>query len=329
MKNFKKILAIILTLSVCYVSSFSVLATEISYDDSYEFVTSESTGEKISIEEIDRLMDEKNEALLQDNIDEYKKINETLDDYGVDTVSLQEVISLTGTVPTFNANEDVNRLYASTATFQTVYSTYVKNGVSYRAMRVYATPNGQTGVLYKTGSTSLRDSATLPSKIMTVLETASSYGVGLIRKIGAVYSAYDSLSSAIDELSPTSTITDIQANYTWNIAETCVFIYFPSTVASGAWIIKGRYSKVSLGVGISIPTLKIDGNNVTASVLQKNYSESAIPKDYNDIDKAFYAYQNGVVYEAYGASDITIRGIEGKIIKTIDLKNPSEPGEIA
>ena len=73
MKNFKKILAIILTLSVCYVSSFSVLATEISYDDSYEFVTSESTGEKISIEEIDRLMDEKNEALLQDNIDEYKK----------------------------------------------------------------------------------------------------------------------------------------------------------------------------------------------------------------------------------------------------------------
>lgn len=74
MKNFKKILAIILTLSVCYVSSFSVLATEISYDDSYEFVTSESTGEKISIEEIDRLMDEKNEALLQDNIDEYKKL---------------------------------------------------------------------------------------------------------------------------------------------------------------------------------------------------------------------------------------------------------------
>lgn len=329
MRNLKKILALILTLSVCYLSSFSVLATEILCEDSYEFVTSKSTGEKISIEEIDRLMDEKNEALLKKNIDAYKKINETLDDYGVETVSLQEVISLTGTVPTFNANEDVNRLYASSATFQTVYSTYVKNGVSYRAMRIYATPNGINGSLYKTGSTSLKNSKTATSVAMTMIETGGSFGVGLIQGIGTVYSVYESLSSAIDELSPTSTITDIQANYTWNIAETCVFIYFPSPVVSGMWLVKGRYSKVSLGVGISVPTLKINGNNVAASVLQKNYSESAIPKDYNDIDKAFYAYQNGGVYEAYGASSITIKGIEGQTVKTLYLSNPSEPGEIS
>ena len=89
----------------------------------------------------------------------YDEINGSLEERGLSEVTLEEVIELTGSVPMIDGSTlspdsldkpEMDAL-ASSATFETVYSTYVTGGRSYDVMRVYATPNGNTGTLYQTG----------------------------------------------------------------------------------------------------------------------------------------------------------------------------------
>ena len=79
----------------------------------------------------------------------------------------------------------------------------------------------------------------------------------------------------------TSVVSDIKGSYTWATAETCVFVYFQSPTISGAWNLKGQYSKASVAVGVSVPTLKVKGKKAIAKVLQKSYNKTVTPQNYN------------------------------------------------
>ena len=72
----------------------------------------------------------------------------------------------------------------------------------------------------------------------------------------------------------TSVVSDIKGSYTWATAETCVFVYFQRNL-------KGQYSKASVAVGVSVPTLKVKGKKAIAKVLQKSYNKTVTPQNYN------------------------------------------------
>ena len=114
----------------------------------------------------------------------------------------------------------------------------------------------------------------------------------------------------------TSVVSDIKGSYTWAAAETW------------AWNLKGQYSKASVAVGVSVPTLKVKGKKAIAKVLQKSYNKTVTPQNYNSTQKAFEAYKNGGTYKAIGISKVNITGVEGKKVGTIKLSNPPSPSGI-
>nr|WP_288753963.1 hypothetical protein [uncultured Anaerostipes sp.] len=164
---------------------------------------------------------------------------------------------------------------------------------------------------------------------MEVIKIISSNAIGYVNKpLSITQTAYSIASEFSNYLSKTSVVNDIKGSYTWAVAETCVFVYFQSPTISGAWNLKGQYSKASVAVGVSIPTLKAKGKKAIAKILQKSYNKTVTPQNYNSTQKAFEAYKNGGTYKAIGVSKINITGIEGKKVGTIKLSNPPSPSGI-
>ena len=127
--------------------------------------------EDTQISEIDDLMEKKCEALIQKDNTKCEDINNELEEKGVETMSISQIIKLTGEVPKLDSdgNTEQNLRAASAATFQTKYSTYTYKNKKYKVMRVYATPNGKTGPLYKTGNSTVKNSKSLEAIAMNLI----------------------------------------------------------------------------------------------------------------------------------------------------------------
>lgn len=281
----------------------------------------------VTINEVDLLMERQAEALLRKDTALYEEIDRELEQRGVKEVSLNEVIALTGSVPAFDGYA-TNAAAASSATFRTVYSAYITGGKSYDVMRVYATPTGSTGTLYQTGVTAVKNTASATAIGMQFAKIAVSTVAGIASDtIGTIQSVYDALKGMISVLSPTATITDIQTSYTWSAAETCVFVYFKSPTIPEMWNLKGQYSKATASVATATPVLKVSGSSVIANTITRVYNGSATPANYDSTLKAFQAYTEGGTYVS-AISKITVTGIQGKTVKTINLANPEIPALI-
>lgn len=329
-KSIKKFFVIgVISAIIMNQSIMPAMASCKTMDVEKEEISNEQEDTQIS--EIDDLMEKKCETLIQKDNTNYENINNELEEKGVETTSLSQIIKLTGEVPKLDsdAGTEQNLRAASAATFQTKYSTYTYKNKKYKVMRVYATPNGKTGPLYKTGNSTVKNSKSLEATAMEVIKIISSNAIGYVNKpLSITQTAYSIASEFSNYLSKTSVVNDIKGSYTWAVAETCVFVYFQSPTISGAWNLKGQYSKASVAVGVSIPTLKAKGKKAIAKILQKSYNKTVTPQNYNSTQKAFEAYKNGGTYKAIGVSKINITGIEGKKVGTIKLSNPPSPSGI-
>ena len=144
--------------------------------------------------------------------------------------------------------------------------------------------------------------------------------------IGVVQTVYGALQSYINAFSPTTTVTNISSSYTWNVGETCVFVYVKST--TGEWVMGAQYSKATASVTVVTPTLEYGTNGAIASAITKYYSGSATPTNYNDTAKAVNAFLGADLYDDARITRIVINGIEGKTVETVNLVNPDFPGMI-
>lgn len=277
----------------------------------------------ITISDIDTLLEREMEALVSNDYQTQEQLSRKLEQLGIKEITYQELATLTGDEnPSFK-----NAQLSSSATFRTVYSTYTSGGKTYNVMRVYATPSGQTGTLYQTGVTAVKNSTSAVAKGMQFVKIGVLAVAGIASNtIGTIQTVYDALKSGVSVLSPTSTITDIQTSYTWNAAESCVFVYFKN--AQGSWTISGQYSKVSSSVHAATPTLKVNGQSVITSIISKTYSGSATPQNYDDTAMAFHAFRAGANVYRSCITKVVVTGIEGKSVKTISLANPPIPAAI-
>lgn len=329
-KSIKKFFVIgVISAIIMNQSIMPAMASCKTMDVEKEEISNEQEDTQIS--EIDDLMEKKCETLIQKDNTNYESINNELEEKGVETMSLSQIIKLTGEVPKLDSDGSTEQNFraASAATFQTQYSTYTYKNKKYKVMRVYATPNGKTGPLYKTGNSTVKNSKSLEATAMEVIKIISSNAIGYVNKpLSITQTAYSIASEFSNYLSKTSVVSDIKGSYTWAAAETCVFVYFQSPTISGAWNLKGQYSKASVAVGVSIPTLKAKGKKAIAKILQKSYNKTVTPQNYNSTQKAFEAYKNGGTYKAIGVSKINITGIEGKKVGTIKLSNQPSPSGI-
>ncbi len=276
----------------------------------------------VTIGDIDQLVDERNEAYLNGDNEEVERLTNELHSTGMGTISLDELNQLTG------ENKSDSKIAArSGATFETVYSTYTHNGITYDIMRIYATPTTSSN-LYYSGVTALKNSSSATANSMKFISIVAQATAGLASdSLGAIQTVYGALRSSISALSSTSTINNISSSYTWNAAETCVFVYVKSTV-TGNWVMGAQYSKASSTVTTVTPTLEYDSNGAITSAITKTYSGTATPTYYNNTYKAVSEYLGAGLYDLARVNKIVVKGIQGKKIKTINLLNPDTPGTI-
>lgn len=280
----------------------------------------EITDSGVPIQEIDKLIEERTAAQLMNDKDQVDILSDSLSEYGLNPISRQEINKLDN-----NSSSAIAKA-SSNVKFETINTTYTVNGVKYKIKRIYATPIGQSNI-YKTGVTTLTNSKSASAIAMNFFKTTVSCAAGIASDtISIAQSAYSAFSGIVNGLKTTSTINNIKATYTWNTAETCAFIYFLNPTTD-AYILKVRYSKVSYGVGASIPVLTVDGKDASAKVIQKAYSGSATPKNYNNTYQAYLKFKNGGIHTAQ-INSINVKGVEGKTVKSIKLTNPQEPAEI-
>ena len=288
---------------------------------SSEFIVSSSeTRNAISatIEDIDALVEERNQAYLNGDYEEVANLTAELRSNGMSTISLAELNTLTGNENTFSSR--------SGTVFETVYSTYITAGKSYDIMRVYATPTTGSD-LYMTGVTAVKNSVSALANAMKFIGITAEAAIGLASdSIGVVQTVYGALQSYINAFSPTTTVTNISSSYTWNVGETCVFVYVKST--TGEWVMGAQYSKATASVTVVTPTLEYGTNGAIASAITKYYSGSATPTNYNDTAKAVNAFLGADLYDDARITRIVINGIEGKTVETVNLVNPDFPGMI-
>lgn len=149
--------------------------------------------------------------------------------------------------------------------------------------------------------------------------------------IGVIQSVYDVFSGTISGLNPYDTISNIETSYTWNTAETAIFIYFkPENNPNANWILSGRYTQVASTITAVTPTITIGTNRtVNTGSNVKIYSGTTIPNNYNSTFIALDYYLYG--YDAYNdarISYIPLKGIQDKTIKTVNLSMPDIPASI-
>lgn len=312
-----------------FMATCQIPVTAESFSPRDEVLNAES--EELAVR-AETLIDQSVEAIINDDTETYKKAEQNLDTMGVEKVSYKEIISLTG----YNANvsslesSSVNSISSQTVTFRTQYLDYTQNGVTYDMMRIYATPTGSEGSLYRTGTTTQQHKPSytkVKASAVVALNMAISTIAGAASDtISIGQSVYELVNGIYTACTSTSTLDNVKASYTWNIAETCSFMYFKNK-SETMWHLKGRFSKASAAVGASVPLLSINGGNVYTSVAQKSYSGEAIPNNYNRVGNPFNAFLNGGIYESR-ITHVVIQGLAGTPVYTKPLANPSEPAEI-
>lgn len=331
---FKKKLCLFLAVFLLFSLSIPALASS-SYQ-SYTIVEDEmmlsgvsslSNGEKlVPVSEVQLLFDQRSSALISGDMKTYNEITDRLRNYGVREISLDELLRLTGddSIPTTYSGEISSTKYTR---FEYYYTTYSYAGKTYDIMRVLATPNpAYTGnsVLYHTGAVTKynRKNAALIAVDLLGIGITSTIG---IKKGGAIaLTLYDVVSTIGNGLSTTSKVSNVTATYTWNLAEDCSWIYV-SKHNENNYKIAARYHKGSMGVGVVIPKLVVNGMNSTAYVKTINRQVTAIPTNYDSTYQAVRAFVAGTGVYQSSITSLPVTGVECQTVTTAVLSNPEHP----
>lgn len=299
-----------------------------SFSPSDEVLNAENKELTIQAE---NLIDQSVKAIVSNDVESYEEIDQALDDMGVEKVSYEEVVQLTS-LCSKNPNNDCISTYSANGnvTFRTQYLDYTKNGITYDMMRIYATPTNAFSSLHRCDSKVTEFKSTTnkaTAAAVTGLNMAiSTIGGAASDTISRFLSVYDLVKGIYSACSSTSIINNVTSNSTWDVAETCSFIYFKNK-SEQMWRLKGRFSQASASVNICIPQITFNGITAQSRMDVNYYYGDAVPKYYNRIEQPFNCFLNGGIYESR-ITHVVIFGVAGEVLHTNKLSNPAEPAEI-
>ena len=336
----KKICSILALFVVLFSLSFTAFASSArTFSQDYTIVEDDMIASTISlfstntkivrVSDIQKLLDERTSALLNHDQQAYNEITNTLRAYGVNEIAFEDIDTLLGDnfePVTYGAPNQTST--TKNSVFEYYYTTYTYGGVTYDVMRILASPNMNTvgdTVLYHSGSMTLYNSK--PSTLigMNLLKIGITSLIGTSNGGSVLVTLYDAVDAVHSGLSSSAKVSNVQANYQWNLAEDCSWIYV-SKKGESNYKLSGRYHKGSMGVLVGVPKLVVNGMNSTAYINSVNRQLTAVPKNYDSTYYAVRTFASGKVgvYESY-ISSLPVVGLEGKTVATAVLSNPFYP----
>lgn len=337
MKKAKKIIGSCLVLSMLLATSALAVDANtpviIVEDDMVSQARYQNGQEMVTVSEIDQLCDERLEAVVTHDMEKYNEVTETLRGYGVEEISYDEAVDMVGVEATFENSNGVPLAeeIRGGIIYETYDSIYTLDGKKYDIRRILASPDPdypRDSLLYTTGDTDeFKNDYSAKANAMKLAGIGVETIAGLASNtIGAVQTVYGVLTDVHDALSPTDTVTNIRASYTWNIAEACSFVLVRNSGTLESYLIRGVYHKAAAALGVNVPTLAVDGHDIVADISQGKVRGTATPVNYNSTLKAVQGFVNGRRYQS-SVTDIIFRGVENQIVEERNLRNPMTPNE--
>lgn len=287
-----------------------------------------SSANIVTVSEIQDLLDERTSALLNDDHNSYDEITQTLRNYGVKEIAYEDLPTLLGedSLPsTFSSPDDTS--VTDNSVFEYYYTTYRYGGTTYDIMRILASPNMDTvgdTILYHSDVETLHNSKSATLIGLDLLGIGVTSLIGISKGGAIALTLYDVIDTVSSGLNTSSRVSSVTANYQWNLAEDCSWIYV-SEKDKGNYQIAGRYHKGSMGVLVGIPKLVVNNMNSTAYIDSVNRQVTAVPKNYDSTYQAVQSYVNGSgVYES-SITSLPVDGLEGQTVTRAYLNNPAHP----
>ena len=335
----RRILSAMVAILILLSMAIMVSASTIGYvDDGYVIVEDDmlpstqvatySGSKVVTVSEIQKLLDERTAALIDDDVDEYDRITALLREYGVGEATYEEIAAMLGENPEVATYASPDKTETTTDTvFEYYYTTYAYRGVKYDVMRILASPNVNkqgNSVLYQTGSKVLHNSKPAAITAINLFKLAATSLIGETTQGKVVMTLADVWDAVSSGVSTSTTVTNVQANYTWSLAEDCSWIYV-SNQGEDNYKLSGRYHKASVGISVATPTLVVNNMNSAAYVQSVSNHVDSKPTYYDSTYQAVKTFaSDGGLYESYIES-VPVTGVENQTVATIRLKNPFYP----
>ncbi|MFD2115257.1 hypothetical protein ACFSTH_07005 [Paenibacillus yanchengensis] len=382
MKKRLKSLSFIITITVLFSTSTNAYAannflSENSHNQNMEVVRDIETGQiiykddassdysrarsgysPVTVEDIDKVMDERAQALLAGSMERYYELDEKLMQMGVRKISYDDVVALTSNEEDFTMEaireasfvEDYSNLSFTSSqssidridveksimrantetTFENYYTTLWNpiNSQWYDVWRVTASPNGNLGsslshrVSTSVTSTKSTDAITMKFLGITVSSVAGELLSPPYSYVKTVYDAYREMGNF---MSPTTKVNNVDVHYLSNIAEINVFMYFKLQSHTTYPIVPGGlYSKINY---TQDNTLMILNGNIPAND-DVTYTGTVSAEHYNNASYAFgRKWETGRPYISQ-IKRYNITGVGDKQAYSINMKAANTPQQL-
>ena len=316
----KKYVSFLLALSVVFSMTVSAFASE-SVENHEYVINPNGTRSTVTIEEIDQLIQQKNDALYDEDYETANQLKEKLYQLGGRPSTTEEIRSL---------SEDglIRATASSNGEFDTYYTTPYVDGTAYEIRRIYHTPNKNSN-LYHKDSVSKKNTVNVMARVCDALSVAVGTGLGFVPYVGSSISIMDCFSGMADALTGTTVVEDIDADYDYGIMEYPVFLAYKS---GNYWNGFAACSYVSADIVTTIYDVSWNGNKYEPDLQVEKFEESVYPDSYYynnapNLLKYFFTHSYFFVRVAQTQEFYICNG-DQDIVYTVSMVAPDNTSEV-
>ena len=269
---------------------------------------------------IEKLNDERMQAILSGDSEKADNITNELKKYGVVQMTYGEMCGL------FNVPVPMYEIEYDNYIYERFSDDFKWEGKVYSVMVINITPTNSTSKLWVGGSFTAKRVNKIAAGALAVLDVASFF-IGQVKELKKVVTAYDFLQmikDAVSRFDSTTMVENVEAAYMWSFAESCSFHYVPSAIGTTGWSLIGRFNKINGTISTSVLGLDYDSDTGEGigSIDTYNYSVNIQADGFYNEAKTALNFYNGMGTTDNRTEYINIKGVDGSVIHKVKFLNP-------
>lgn len=265
--------------------------------DNGHLINADGTTSSTTIDDIDRIIHERDRAFLEGNTSKVNQYQQQLRNAGATPSTLSEISVSAGNVDT----QSLKRIVSS-ATFDTYTYYAYANGTRYQIKRITANPSINSNLYHSASVNKKTISSSLSAGTYELFKVMGSAAIGSAGKIAETcITAYEAFKSVISGLTPSTTIYDITATYACAALEQVSFYQYQTS--DGVWNPFASSSYVQTAISGTVFDVNYSGGSKKGLNMAVSGSENTLYSPYS-LKSDYSGYDTGDMLERYFTSYI-------------------------
>ncbi len=275
-------------------------------------------------DQVEYLIDYRAELLSLGKYNELENIDQRLEALGVEFLTNLEVQSKA--IDTSNGIARVSTPVMENVTWMSSRTNYTYNGVTYEIQTLTAQPKNHNSNLIDLSNKAISSTYRWRAGAMNAISAIGMGALGEIPGASIYISVYNTLSSWLSGISPTTEISAADILYSVSNVTTATFKYVKVLGESdNRQSLTYISTKCVTAIGYQYPTLEYNDGSVTPNVIQGSQKLYTTPNGYNSNYNAVRAYNDVYSQTRACVSRVKITGIESKTVANIYPVYPQFP----